>query len=97
MSKITVQDCCTRSGLCTYRMLEIVVAVALIGSFLGWLFSECSVGFALVRSAQANFRASQMLQERVDTDLRGDRPTPKPADSAATAYTWKAQGRAGSE
>lgn len=50
-----------------FSLVEILVAVALAGIMFVSLYAGLSSGFAVVQSARENLRATQILQEKMET------------------------------
>jgi type II secretory pathway pseudopilin PulG len=50
-----------------YSMLEVLVAVAVLGVMFVSLYSGFSAGFAIIQLARENLRATQILQEKMET------------------------------
>jgi prepilin-type N-terminal cleavage/methylation domain-containing protein len=50
-----------------FSMVEILVAVAVLGIMFVSLYSGLSSGFAVVQLARENLRATQILQEKMET------------------------------
>lgn len=50
-----------------FAMMEVLVAVGLLGLTFGALYSGISSGFATVMIARENLRATQILQEKMET------------------------------
>ena len=48
-------------------MVEVLVAVSLVGIMFVSLYSGISSGFAVVQLARENLRATQILQEKMET------------------------------
>jgi prepilin-type N-terminal cleavage/methylation domain-containing protein len=50
-----------------YSMIELLVAVAVLGVMFVSLYSGFSAGFAIIELARENLRATQILQEKMET------------------------------
>lgn len=50
-----------------YSMIELLVAVAVLGVMFVSLYSGFSAGFAIIQLARENLRATQILQEKMET------------------------------
>ena len=55
------------SASAAYTMVEILVATAVLGIMFISLYAGFSSGFALIQVARENLRATQILQEKVET------------------------------
>jgi len=55
------------SAVAAYTMVEILVAMAVLGIMFISLYAGFSSGFALIQVARENLRATQILQEKVET------------------------------
>jgi prepilin-type N-terminal cleavage/methylation domain-containing protein len=49
-----------------YTLVEVIVAVSLLGFMIVSLFAGFSTGFAVLRIARENMRATQILEERME-------------------------------
>src|SRR5215471_1754864 len=49
-----------------YTLVEVMVAVSLLGFMIVSLFAGFSTGFAVLRIARENLRATQILEERME-------------------------------
>src|SRR5215831_5720256 len=49
-----------------YTLIEVMVAVSLLGFMIVSLFAGFSTGFAVLRIARENLRATQILEERME-------------------------------
>lgn len=54
-------------GILAYSMIEVLVAVAILGIMFVALYSGISSGFAIIQLARENLRATQILQEKMET------------------------------
>lgn len=63
-----------------YSMIEVLVAVSVLGIMFVSLYSGFSAGFAVIQIARENLRATQILQEKMET---------------IRLYTWDQIGTAG--
>ena len=50
-----------------YSLIELLVAVAVMGIMFVSLYSGFSAGFAIIQLARENLRATQILQEKMET------------------------------
>ena len=50
-----------------YSMVELLVAMAVLGVMFVSLYSGFSAGFAIIELARENLRATQILQEKMET------------------------------
>ena len=50
-----------------YSMIELLVAMAVLGMMFVSLYSGFSAGFAIIELARENLRATQILQEKMET------------------------------
>ncbi|MGV3773654.1 MAG: PulJ/GspJ family protein [Verrucomicrobiales bacterium] len=50
-----------------FTMIELMVAVAIVGVMFVSLYAGFSTGFAVIQLARENLRASQILQEKMET------------------------------
>ena len=50
-----------------YSMIELLVAMAVLGVMFVSLYSGFSAGFAIIELARENLRATQILQEKMET------------------------------
>jgi type II secretory pathway pseudopilin PulG len=50
-----------------YSMIEILVAMAVLGMMFVSLYSGFSAGFTIIELARQNLRATQILQEKMET------------------------------
>jgi prepilin-type N-terminal cleavage/methylation domain-containing protein len=50
-----------------YSMIEVLVAVAVLGVMFVSLYSGFSSGFAVIQLARENLRATQIMQEKMET------------------------------
>ena len=50
-----------------YSMIEVLVAVVVLGIMFVSLYSGFSAGFAVIQLARENLRATQILQEKMET------------------------------
>lgn len=50
-----------------YSMIEVLVAVSVLGIMFVSLYSGFSAGFAIIQLARENLRATQVLQEKMET------------------------------
>ncbi|MEW6155975.1 MAG: prepilin-type N-terminal cleavage/methylation domain-containing protein [Verrucomicrobiota bacterium] len=64
--KTTARQSSVRSQL-AFSMIEILVAVSIGGIMFVSLYSGLSSGFAIVQLARENLRATQILQEKMET------------------------------
>jgi type II secretory pathway pseudopilin PulG len=55
------------SAAAAYTMVEILVATAVLGIMFVSLYAGFSSGFALIQVARENLRATQILQEKMET------------------------------
>jgi type II secretory pathway pseudopilin PulG len=56
-----------RRGWAAFSIMEILVAVAIIGVLFFTLYSGITFGFVTIQLARENLRATQILQERMET------------------------------
>lgn len=56
-----------RLATMAYSMVEVLVAVAVLGIMFVSLYSGFSAGFAIIQLARENLRATQVLQEKMET------------------------------
>lgn len=55
-----------RSGAAAYSLPEVIIAIAMLGVMMVSLYAGFSAGFAIVRSARENLRATQILLQRME-------------------------------
>jgi type II secretory pathway pseudopilin PulG len=57
----------SRTSPLAYSLLEVLVAASLLGILFVALYSGMSAGFAAVQLARENLRATQVMQEKMET------------------------------
>lgn len=50
-----------------FTLVEVLVSIAIVGTSFVSLYSGISMGFAVVNTARENLRATQVLQEKMET------------------------------
>src|SRR5205809_6800814 len=56
-----------KSGATAYTLIEILVATAVLGVTFLSVYGAFSTGFAVIQVARENLRATQILQEKMET------------------------------
>jgi len=56
-----------RCSAMAYSMIEVLVSVSVLGIMFVSLYSGFSAGFAIIQLARENLRATQVLQEKMET------------------------------
>ena len=57
----------SRAPRLAYSIIEVLVAIAVLGIMFVSLYTGFSAGFALIKVARENLRATQILQEKMET------------------------------
>lgn len=57
----------TRKQTLAYSFVEVLVAIAVLGIMFVSLYTGFSAGFAIIKLARENLRATQILQEKMET------------------------------
>lgn len=62
-----IRNTAHRAAARAYSIVEVLVAVAVLGIMFVSLYSGFSAGFAVIKLARENLRATQILQEKMET------------------------------
>ena len=65
--RATILEGRARALRAAYSMIELLVAIAILGIMFVSLYSGFSAGFAIIQLARENLRATQVLQEKMET------------------------------
>ena len=65
--RATILEGRARALRAAYSIIELLVAIAILGIMFVSLYSGFSAGFAIIQLARENLRATQVLQEKMET------------------------------
>src|SRR5215467_9331625 len=63
----TMQKSVPRSGQRGYSVVEVMVSVCVVGAAFASVLAGFSVAFSVLQTARENLRATQVLQEKMET------------------------------
>jgi len=85
--RIQTDKCPSLCSKMAYSFIELLVAMAVLGVMFVSLYSGFSAGFAIIELARENLRATQILQEKMETTSLALIFYLPPCASTASLYT----------